>query len=458
MSSQRNIACILAGALALLSAGTLWAQGATAPPPPPLPQPVTVHSADPVAAAPKSVTNMWVDTEIRQVMQDISAQTDTVILCDQTVQGVISLTVKDMPLKECLERVCAPGGLSSLLVKDYYIVGRAEPGSPLFGQMAEPFRVKLSYLLPEQIRALLPASMAPYTTYDKASGSVVVTAPEVTRKRILETIKLIDQPNQQVAIEAVVFELTEEGSKDLALDWQFKAGQWSGGSNNLVGTIAYGVGTDLGTYVDLTLRAIVQSRRGQVLANPRVLVLSNTEAEIFVGQEKYFSLLSGQASNPYYTLQSIKSGVTLKVAPYISEDGQITLGLEPEVSDVVTDDTVSAGSTQQNGASALPVVTRRHAKTVISIRDGQSVLLGGLLKEQNRSIVSKVPMAGDVPGLGAAFRKVSGDKQQQEVVILITAHVVDPRRAGAEKLASRLERGYVTPLDAIAAPYQGSNK
>jgi general secretion pathway protein D len=300
---------------------------------------------------------------------------------------------------------------------------------------------------------MLHTSMAPYVTFDKASGTVMVTAPEAMRQRILDAVQKIDQPNQQVAIDAIVFELTEEGSKLLALDWQYKQGHFNVRSDNLVGSLTYNAASDLATYIDVTLRAIVESRKGQVLANPRVMVVNNTEAEIFVGTDKYFTLLSGQASNPYYTLQSIKAGVTLKVSPSIGESGQITLNLEPEVSDVVAEPDRGSVIDPQNGTvNNLPVVTRRHAKTVVNVTNDQTVVIGGLLREQHRSVIDKTPVAGDIPGLGAAFRNIREDKQQQEVVILITAHIVDIARAAAGRVTSRLEPRYVTPLDATAVP------
>jgi type II secretory pathway component GspD/PulD (secretin) len=397
------------------------------------------------------VTNIWVDMDIRQIVQDIAAQTETVILCDQTVQGALSMSVKDMALVDALERVCAAGGYSYTQVKDYFIVGKAEPGTPLFQRLSEPQRVKLTNVTPDQCRALLHPSLIPYMTFDKASGTVIVTAPQPLCSKILSSIQQLDQPNSQVAVEAVVFELTEDGSKQLALDWQFKTGNVAMGSDNLIQTLTYSAGADLGTYVQATLRAIIESKKGQVLANPRVLVMNNTDAEIFVGQEKYFTLLSGQASNPYYTLQSIKAGVTLRVCPSIGKDGQITLSLEPEVSDVAADDSATNGlaSLQGGTSSAFPVVTRRHAKTVVGIKDGETVLIGGLLRDQHRQTIDKVPGAGDIPGLGAAFRKVNDMAERQEVVLLITVHLVDNKRHSAETLTSRLTQRYITPLDGI---------
>ncbi len=442
---------LLAAAL-LLAATAAGASGQAPPAQPTPPAPPATAPAGAPSAKPKLVTNLWVDMDIRQVVQDISAQTDTVILCDHTVQGTVSMAVKQMPLADCLERVCAAGGFSYTQVKDYFIIGRAEPGSALFQRLSDPQRVKLSNVTPDQVRALLHPSLLTYVTFDKASGTVIVTAPQPLRGKILDSITQLDQPNPQVAIEAVVFELTEDGSKQLALDWQFKAGHVSVASTNLMQTFTYGAGTDLGTYVQATLRAIVESRKGQVLANPRVLVMNNTDAEIFVGQEKYFTLLSGQASNPYYTLQSIKAGVTLKVSPTIGKDGQITLALEPEVSDVVADPTAANTMALQGGTSAsFPVVTRRRAKTVVGIKDGETIMIGGLLREQHRQVIDKVPVAGDIPGIGAAFRTVNDSTERQEVVLLITVHLVDSQRTGAEQLTSRLMQRYVTPLDGIGA-------
>src|SRR5579862_7506655 len=141
------IACIAA-------ALPLWAGADTAAELPPETPPSATATA---AAAAKSnlVTNIWVDTDIRQVVQDMASQTETVILCDQTVQGVLSMSVKDMPLGDCLERVCASGGFSFTQVKDYYLIGKAEPGMPLFQRLSDPKRIKLANVLPEQVKGLL---------------------------------------------------------------------------------------------------------------------------------------------------------------------------------------------------------------------------------------------------------------------------------------------------------------
>ncbi len=452
LSARQAVAAVCAYGIVLLSAcGVLSASeaqaGTTSEMPP---------QEKPAGAKSHLVDNVWVETEVRQVIQDISMQTGVTIICDQTVQAVVTLSVKDMPIEECLERLCCVEGYAYVKVKDYYLVGKPDPGSPMFLRTASPVRVKLTHVNCDQLKAALHPALAQYVTYDKTSQTAVIMAPQAARERVLETIELIDQPHRQVVIEAIVLELTEEGAKQLGLDWQYTNASLSIAQPNLVGTVIHDASSDMATYLEVTLRAIIQERKGRVLACPRVAVMNGQEADIFVGQERYFSLLSGQASNPYYRLESIKAGVTLKVRVQIGDNGYMVLQLEPEVSDVATEtnrDTVNNGDPHVN--SALPVVTRRRAKTTISVRDGQTVVIGGLLREHHRSVVEKVPLLGDIPVVGAAFRNVNQRKEQQEVVILITVHLVNHADAGPTELPTRLEQRYVSPLDAIGHSTQG---
>ncbi len=406
---------------------------------------------------PKLVSNLWVEAELREVLQDIAAQTGTTIIADQTVQGIVSMAAKDLSLEECLRRLCASGGYEFVRVDDYYIFGLAAPGTPLFHRLAQLHRVKLRHLSAKQVKTLLPQSLATCVTYDEVNGVVVVMGPEAVRQRVLDAIRLIDVPQGQVAVEAVVFELSEAGAKQLGLDWQYQNRGLLAGTQNLIGTITYDEASDAGIYVDLMLRAIVQDQKGQILANPRIITMNGQEAQIFVGQEKYFSLLSGHAAYPYYRLESIESGVTLKVTPHIGADGCIVLDLEPEVSDVVQDWTRDGTENgNENQLEALPVVTRRKAKTTITIQDGQTVIIGGLLQEHRREMTEKIPLLGDLPLLGPIFQNVQKSVEQKEIVLVITTHLVhDETEARSWNLPTGLQQRYVSPLDLMAEPANG---
>ena len=412
---------------------------------------------EPLGAPSKLVNNLWVEAELREVLQDIAAQTGTTIIADQTVQGIVSLGAKDLPLEECLQRLCASGGYQFVREGDYYIVGLTEPGTPLFQRLAQLHRIKLRHLSAKQVKTLMPMSLAKCITYDEVNNVIAVSGPETVRRSVRDAIDLIDVPQGQVAVEAVVFELSEAGAKQLGLDWQYQNRSMLVGAGNLVGSITYDEASDIGIYVDLMLRAIVQDQKGQVLANPRIIAMNGQPAEIFVGQEKYFSLLSGHAAYPYYRLESITSGVSLKVTPHIGADGQITLELEPEVSDVIHDWTRDGNDNGgEDHVQALPVVTRRRAKTTIAIQDGQTVVIGGLLQEHRRQMKEKVPLLGDLPLLGPVFQKVQESIVQKEIVLVITTHLVrDEGDAGATDLPTGLQQRYVSPLDLMAEPANG---
>ena len=412
-------------------------------------------SAGPAGAPPAPrnglVSNVWVDTDLRQVLQDISSQTGTAVLADATAQGVLSMAVKDMPLEECLERVCAPAGLSFIRIKDYYLVGRADPGTELFRKLAGFQRVKLQHVTADDVKGMLPQTLDRYVSYDKTNGAVLVNAPPGIQERVLSAIQMIDRPSRQVAVEAIVFELSEEGSKQLGLDWQYKNASTAARTLGLIGTVTFDAASDIATYVDVTLRAILQDLKGQVLANPRIVVQNGKKAEIFVGQEKYYSLLSGYTANPYFHLESIKAGVTLDVTPYIGDQGQITLDIKSEVSDVITDWSRDPNDNGTNPTgTSLPLVTRRQAKTTVGIKDGSTVIIGGLLQDQHRKVVEKVPLLGDVPLLGLAFRNIRATREQKEIVVLITAHLVTEGTQTVEAdVTASLQQQYVSPLDAI---------
>jgi len=431
--------------------------------PAPNPASQAASPAGPAGAPPKPqsglVTNIWVDTDLRQALQDIAAQTGTTVLADPTAQGVISMSVKDMPLEECLERICAPGGLSFVRVKDYYLVGRAEPGTEMFRRLAGLQRVKLRHATSDEVKGMLPQTLDRYVSYDKANGAVLVNAPPGMQERVLNTIQIIDRPNRQVAVEAIVFELSEEGSKQLGLDWQYKNASLAAKTQSLIGTVTYDASSDIAAYVDITLRAILQDLKGQVLANPRIVVQNGKKAEIFVGQEKYYSLLSGYAANPYFHLESIKAGVTLEVTPYIGDQGQVTLDIKSEVSDVITDWSREPDNGNNPSSGSLPLVTRRQAKTTVGMKDGSTVIIGGLLQDQHRKVVEKVPLLGDIPLLGMAFRDVRARKEQKEIVVLITAHLItDDAKSALPDMATQIQQQYVSPLDAIRTHALGERK
>ena len=383
--------------------------------------PEAVEPVEPVAEPEPTdpgppVTNIWVDAEMRAVFRDITAQTGVLIIPDGMVEGVISLEAKDMPVEECLDRIAKTGPWGYKKVGNYYVFGSVEPGSQLVDMLGEIKRVKLNYTTADEVHCLLPGRLARYVHVGKGSNTLAVAAPKPIFDRILENIVELDVRPQQVIVEVLVVQLSEKGRKELGVDWEWQKEKITAGFDTLVGTFTYDAGSSLAHRINVTLKALLTRDEAKVLANPRLAALDREQASIYVGEEKYYTLLSGYTDRPYYTLQSIKAGVTLKITPHIGSNGEITMAIAPEVSEVAT-------NWDTNGNN-LPVINRRTACTTVRVKDGQTILIGGLLHEEKSKVHQKVPLLGDIPLLGVLFRKTKDTSVQTEVVIFITSHLI----------------------------------
>jgi len=377
--------------------------------------PPMIDEPNPIVKRP-FVTNIWMEADLRAVLYDITAQTGILIIPDSMVEGVVSLEAEDMPVEECLDRVAETGPWGYKKVEDYYIFGSTAPGSHLADMLGAAKRVKLNYANATEVHALLPRSLARYVQVGKETNVLAVTAPEPAFTRVLDRIAELDVPQKQVVVEVLIVQLSEKGRKELGIDWQWQENQATGSVNSLIGIIKYSAESELAQVINVRLKVLIFNKEAKVLATPRLMALDRQQASIYVGEEKYYTLLSGYADRPYYTLEAIKAGVTLKITPYIGDNDEITLDIEPEVSEVATN--------WDSDGNNLPVINRRTARTTVRARDGETIVIGGLLHEEETKAKDKVPILGDIPLLGLLFQKTKDVTMQTEVVIFITPRLV----------------------------------
>jgi len=162
-------------------------------------------------------------------------------------------------------------------------------------------------------------------------------------------------------------------------------------------------------FVGATLNYLITHNEAQLLANPRVAALDNQQANLLVGQTYplvYYSPQSGQ-----FQAQYIDIGVKLIITPTVNTDGYITTTMHVERSFIT-------GLVQQ-----FPILDNRKVDSILRVKDGDTIVLGGLLDDESTVSVSKVPLLGDIPILGAFFKNVQKTKTHQEVVFLITPHI-----------------------------------
>lgn len=398
------------------------------------------------------VTNVFYDTDLRQALSDIAAQTQTVIIPDATVQGYVSADFVDVPLEEALRMLLISGGFAFKKMPGYYLVGSPDPGNPNFHLLSETEVIELSYISASAISSYLADSYGRYVTIEgaapadperipgrarttsatpgerppSAGNRIFVTAPREIIDRIKSDLALIDRPRTQVMLEAVVLEVSDEALKEIGIGW---ASRWVTFASQAIGMPANGDSTrqvtetipaSSLTYSELSfvqraqLQALVQNGKAKLRANPRVATIEGQTAEIEVGQEKYFAIVTGPVTYPYTTLEQIPAGITLRITPTVIEQtGEVIAHVEPQVRDVT-------GKTPND----LPEITFRRASTHVRVKDGESIVIGGLVNEFRVRTESKLPILGDIPLIGNLFRRVSARDTKVEVVIIITPHIL----------------------------------
>ena len=377
-----------------------------------------------------TVTNVFFETDIREALRDVSAQVGINIIADNTVAGYVSLEVKDVPLEKCLQMMLAGGGYTFRKMDGYYLVGAPDPDNPSFDLLTTTEFIKLNYIKATDVPQLLSGFFSPYIQVNEATNTLTITSSPKIIARIKEDLAKIDRPPRQIMIEALVTDLSQEARKELGIDWSWTfntdTGPFteSGGINytDLIGSLSYATTAGFTREVLITLRRLIEEGKAKIRANPRVATLDGEEARIFIGKEEYYTIVTGPVTYPYTRLEMISVGITLKITPYIADTGEITVQIEPEVSDVVG-----------KGAEELPVVSKRTVSTIVRVRDSETIVIGGLLSQREIERITRVPILSKIPGLGALFRSQTKSLEEKEVAIFITPHILTEAGKVSEK-------------------------
>ncbi|MBD3169805.1 MAG: hypothetical protein GF307_10010 [candidate division Zixibacteria bacterium] len=374
------------------------------------------------------ITNSFFETDLRQVLMDLSLETGIPIIWDNTVEGLVTYEALDQPLETVLKAILLPVGYTYRYDDGTYIVGSIRPTDPAFELISETRIVTLSNIDAAEALKLLSEHFLPYVKASSIKNAICITAPGSIIERIEDDLALIDGPPTQVLIDVVVTEITTQALRKMGLDWSITKASgnpsWSVGtdhtdiSNKTISGDYIDNAFDFGDYtVELlgALEAMVQTGEAQIRANPRLTTVNGNRAEIAITKDQYFVIqTSTSPSYNYNTLQSITSGIKLQITPFISSNGEITIKVIPEVGDVI-------GS----GNEGLPEISVRSANTTVRVRDGETTTIGGLNFKTEKTIQNKIPLLGSIPILGYFFRYDEREVKDTQIVIFITPYILD---------------------------------
>lgn len=252
-------------------------------------------------------------------------------------------------------------------------------------------------------------------------------------QQIQALLRELDRPVKSALIEVVVAELRIGGSQALGIEWNVPVREVNSGKNLVTagtlgrlgigsGGFSLSLGNSAGQII-AQLNTLASANQARILSNPKVMARNGETASIQVGQEVPVvtsqqssgtgGLLTGTQVLQQITYRS--TGVILRVRPVINSGNRLDLDVSQEVS--------SAAETR-TGVSASPTISTRRIETKLSLRDGSTVLLGGLISKAVSDANTGVPYLKDIPGLGAFFRTQSDSNDQTELLIMITPYVV----------------------------------
>ena len=294
---------------------------------------------------------------------------------------------------------------------------------------------------------------------DETNSIFVIDYPE-NIKKVEKYLKMVDVPPEQVLIEARVVEVSLKGEHSLGINWtafeekggtkigQFRLGGDSGNSpieqaipfkNTFYppGSTSADNQEDPFTItlfdenINIVLQALANNFDTNILSAPRITTVNNREAEIKVIQSLPWAEpeveLSDEGIAITWTVHFEEVGIILKVTPMITDDGNISMELSPEVSEQVGEFTLTVTQGNTQVPYPVPIIDERSANTKVIIGDGQTVIIGGLIKEKTTKGVSKVPFFGDLPGLGWFFKSTKDAVEKTELLIFVSPTIITPK-------------------------------
>ncbi|WP_457748312.1 pilus (MSHA type) biogenesis protein MshL [Sulfurimonas sp.] len=295
---------------------------------------------------------------------------------------------------------------------------------------------------------------APAPIINKNAGLITITATDKQLKRFEKYLKkLQDKVKLQVLIDVQLLSVTMSKGKTTGIDWKqlyalqnVKLTASTANYNNIGTTIpADGIITDTAATGGGASQLLTMSAGGQLsevikflktqgdvnsISNPKVLTLNNQPALITAGTEYFYKIVSSTnqqgtgggiaATTQNDIINSVFAGVLLTITPEISDDKTITLKINPSLSETTTD----ISQTSNTGRNMPPDLNRRQLSSVVTVKDGNRIILGGLINSKNTNDTNQVPILGSIPILGYLFKHEATVKTIEELVIIIEPHII----------------------------------
>lgn len=342
------------------------------------------------------------ESSLLEIFQDLSAEMGLNLVADPSLETKkIFLNVRNQNPEELIRQIQQLVPLKVEITEHTLMV------ASLAELSTERMKVyRLNYAEPEATQSAL-STLVPEENIrvDEDRKSVIVRGNDLQLAEIDLFMADFDTPLPQVVLEVWVQEMSTEGLRDLGIEWKGLA-TFSGGDAPVFFEFEWEPWELI-----LALKALENQGEAKLLANPKIATLSGQEARIFVGDRVPVVLSNDDGSR---SIQFLESGINLKVTPRISDDDYITIIVRPEVSTFIW-----------RSDTEFPQIRTREAETMVRVRNGQPIVLGGLLQEQEQEMISRIPFLSQLPLLGKLFQWKETKRDQTEMTIFLIPRIVD---------------------------------
>ncbi len=370
-------------------------------------------------------------SEILQILADRSGL--NIVTSPDVEQRVISIQMEDTPFEEALNLIVRAAGLAYERVGGTILVADVQTLANPTGVITRVF--DLDYADAGSVADAL-VFISEDVVADPVANRLVFRAPQAAVEQAAAVISHMDRKPQQILLEARLIEVNTTSLAEIGIDWE-KIAKWStqivegdnGGAppGQLPEEIDYtpvrhgsGFYRQYATF-ELSVDGLISDGHARLLSNSKVVTISGRHAEIFAGETVPVVITSLQSGGggagvmQSVQLEKIDVGVRLNITPRVSGNGYITAWVEPEVSRILR----FVGPDED-----LPQTSTRRANTNVRVRSGETIYLGGLLSEETRKDVKKLPILGDIPLLGYLFSHTRTEKVRLDLLIEIKPRIV----------------------------------
>jgi len=395
------------------------------------------------------------DEDLRTVLDLLAKQGNMNLLLSKSVQGTVTASLRGVDVPTALDAILKATGYVARQQAGYLLIGTPEELESL-AQVGQPVGLRVyrpNYVPAKELQTLVqplltpqlgvttvssPAEIGIATDSTRAGGNnyagseiLVVRDYESVLTQIDRLVAEVDVRPLQVAIEAMILSVRLDDSDSLGVNFELFRNRshlkfgWEFPPSSLT-DIRFNGGLKVG-FLDGSVGAFVSAlqevRDTNVIAAPRLLVLNKHRAEIQIGKEQGYVSTTFTETASSQSVEFLDTGTLLRIRPFVSSDGMIRMEVHPELSD---------GEVRELAGFTLPQKDITQVTTNVLVRDGSTVVIGGLIREQLVRGGTQIPLLGDLPYVGFLFRNRKDETVREEIIVLLTPRLVYDEESAAE--------------------------